>query len=523
MPVALSHASSVDRPDPQNLDFNDIPPPRRCEEPDEMSSASSEVIQRAERIQEKALRKQDHDPVSIAQRIADLNSQSGPSRLFRPAIDAAEAMSSLFNEIAYDDTAAFLTYHRSPSLTRYDKAAFLQRFTNISALCHSYFKERAASAEPVWLSTLPLTQVGGFCVRVTGQENVIFLNEGLLYYAPALISRFRNIDFDEDAQRRITDGSVTDEYYETLNGAIEDFLLLFLYFFSNATTPNSLLEDGSEFLPHAHESWRLSQQLRQGLRKQGSPSESESVSGLDSADQEKQLLYYTMRGFFIFILAHEFSHHFRRHLDLKVEDGPYSDLDRLEQVLELVRATIPGRENATLAEVVNPYYAFYQKLENHADCDALRILHRYCLDHRLGGAQLGAVIDGAVLSMVLSEFLERFESAKKIGIEKTSILLQRSSLEANVFYRGTHPRSDSRLLFTHGALQNELPEDFRNRLEAAIFRQDSKMNFTWQFFAPGLDKILGSIRISPMIELESVELFRGYNAVGHMVERNGAI
>jgi hypothetical protein len=279
-----------------------------------------DTVQLAERLQERALRAQGYDPRVLIEEVREHRSHSERAlRKIRKAeknnkkLDfVSESLRASFNEKAYDVTADFREHFENPCVTKYDRDMILQRFCNISALCHTYFNEPERVGD-VCVSTLPLSILNGLCVKPKEGQSIIFLNEGVLFFGPRLIKQFSEIPSDHLIWDKIANGIQTGQAGLEVSRSIGDFLNNFLFSVSDGVTPYTLTDQtGERLLASAFEGWVMRKEM--GIR-QSNPLKRTLTPEEEAIFPEKgrEILYYRSRGFIIFLLAHEFAHFYLRH------------------------------------------------------------------------------------------------------------------------------------------------------------------------------------------------------------------
>ena len=483
-----------------------------------MRPALSETVTAAEEIQEHVLRQQGYDLKVLVEEISQDHS---PGIKFGERQDTEEIddknideyLSNIFNEVAYNKSAEFVDYFNNPSFTKYDKTTLLQRFPNIVALCDDYF-EQPDAAKKVFLSTLPLIQINGLNIKFENDEVVIFLNEGLLYSAQFLIWDFYKVPFH--AGNIIANGEVnmTEEEQADFSRTCPVFLDGFFAYMSDTLTTNTMMDGNAKHLPSAHENWKffdlLKSQVEENLL------ETQGIIPQEKTRSRREKMFYINKGFFILLVGHEYSHHFRGHHDIRDKGEPIINQFEMHRVLRELRES---GHSVSFPDAMNPYFSLYQPLEFEADLDAFNILQKYCRDNRLNKEQIDDLTYGFVLCFIFMEFSELFSNAKKYNADYADHLYFMDHQYRNIITSSEHPCPMSRAAKVVEKAENtdgELLSLYINNMQQLSY----KATLIWKYAFPSVDRILRKIDFGQAIDLDAISFSKSYTAMGHILSRD---
>ncbi len=464
------------------------------------------------------LRLQGYDPKTLINEVS-ANHSPGVKYGEKQEVDEitseniGEHLSNIFNEVSYDESPEFVSYFNNPSFTKYDKGTLLQRFPNIVALCNDYFGQSNAS-DKVFLSTLPLTQINGLNVKFDNDETVIFLNEGLLYASQFLIRDFYKIPFHTDNVGPNGDLVMSEEERLDFSRTCPIFLDSFLTYMSDMVTTNTMMDGKSKHLPSAHENWKFHDSLKEEVEKNLFKLHGTIPSKPSRSRREK--MFYISKGFFILLVGHEYSHHFRGHHNVRIKGESTLDQLAMHRILRELRE---NGHNVSFPDAMNPYFSLYQPLEVEADMDAINILQKYCDDNQLNREQIDDLTYGFILCFIFMEFNELFLNAKKYNAQYADDLNNMDQLYRNIISSSEHLCPMSRVVH---AIENanDFSSDFITSYITNMEHLSFKAKLMWNFALPNIEKILRKIEFSEPIDLGGMEFTKSFSAMGHILNRD---
>lgn len=472
-----------------------------------------ETVAEAEILQERVLRAQGYDPDFLLSELSKGPHAPLPLQVAE-SIDLVKLLREGLNEKAYDPSPRFRRHLNQPILTKYDKGPFLQRFANIRALCNEHYNA-PEMARNVFVSSLPLSLINGVCVKFRTGQTVIFLNEGVLYFAPLLLRSFSEIPGDEAIWQRMMEGVPTGEEGPKITEALGDFLGMLLSFVSDETTPNTLYNGREKFLPHAYETWKIQQSLR---RQVAQATGIDIPEGVAASDRRKEVLFYRIRGCFIFLLAHEFSHFYRDHHTARASGQSLLTIEALDELLERLHAVDPFFKTLDRNYLLQPEFCLYQIQEREADLDALGVLSKYVRDHTLEDHQVDALAFGANFFFLLTEIVERIWTTKRKGLEYAHQIAQLDPELRDILLLPEHPSPLSRI-----PTAVDLCDGVESRLSARLLTtyetMAPKLHALWGMIVHHSDMIFPKLELSRMLDFDGLAMFENHDALGHLRPR----
>ncbi|KPM22444.1 hypothetical protein AAJ72_11115 [Citromicrobium sp. RCC1885] len=477
------------------------------------SSDDIDLCQLVEEHQRRALRAINYAPRKLQKHAAKWAKREREILPNRPGIDPYDLVTLVFHEKHYANREYYDAHRSDVLLTRYDKKDFLDRFYNVNVLCHRYFEGAGYDARAIRYSSLPLSHINGFCASMPEDQTLILLNEGVFYILPLLIDVYPDLELADLPVDLTFEELDKEQEYEAFRASAADFFDDFSTLISDRVSPSTLLFD-PELRGAARggfETWKIKEDLRASLRAQLSQTEVKP-----SAPTKDQLDFYRCRGFFVFLFAHEFSHAYRKHVQIR-ESDPLLGLPYVEALIEHMTSLglTHQFEDARQALSAKNFDAGKQPLEIEADADALNILQLYAELNELEDYQFRALLEGVVMAMSIFEFTELMARAILISPQDAVDTHCLDPMARNLLIPSEHPCSLSRLTLALEA-NDVLPQATRDMIAEIEGQHAVLFEGLWLFLMPRLHHVAQRIRLSPMIQLDGGSMFQGLPVMGHL-------
>ena len=467
----------------------------------------SMLIARIEKIQESTISSIGRSPFEIRHQI-DRDAKNDLA-LFGEAAISAETLEAIVPEKHYGDLDRLAGQYQAVEKTRYDRAPFLHRFINLRALCQDFFVNEIGLKElDISLFSLPLSQVNGVSVLLDNNQRVVFLNEGLLFFAPQMLLAFKDVaalknKYDLLERDPAKHSDIETQLNTLLNNQLAYFFEQTLIAIGGQYSPIELLEMDSNWHRHAFENWKFAETLRKQLK------------GHDYQEvSETKQAFWATRGFYLLITAHEYSHFYRQHHSARDEDIKIKPLNEARKDLHEVRAYF--RNPIMPMELVrSEHYSTIQPTETEADADALRCVKKYCQDNQLNEQDTQMVVLGALSAFAIMEYIERIALTVNGGPQHCETVRIMPYVARNIMSGSEHPCPLSR---PYLAMETEYWKNDASSFKENVQKLWKDMEFTvdwmWSIFSPQIHQSL----VSSNMEIRSLqnrsELFDHYDAVG---------
>lgn len=373
--------------------------------------------------------------------------------------------------------------------TKYDRMEFLQRFVNLEELCHSaMFKYANVDRKNIIVSSVASSSFGGLSIQTREHDGIVLLNEGCLSSIPMvyenILPLFDPADF----------GIASPEHFGRAVISIGSFYISGLVYDPKST--HSRIN-----LPHAHERWRISQQILQSL----SGRKEHHDGGFTGVNTRKKKLFYACRGAFIFLLAHEFAHIYRNHVSWRQSSRSLRNHDYFNQYY---RNSIDRlREyGGSEADLMRYEFTNLQVTEEDADCFAYLTVLEYAKINKLQEDEdiVYALIVGALLIFVVEEIAQRLLMLKKFGEHDTALIMTIDPVIRNIMIESEHPSPMSRIsLLAHHYNRIDGFDDITNSITAIYELMTTFVDNFWNIALLNIDRI--GLADVPVMRVDQME------------------
>lgn len=476
---------------------------------------SIDIVRFAEVMQERVFSAEGHDPETVLSIVQYMNDPPIKHKEGGETLTLDQKMVMSTNEHAYRSDEEAEIYFKDPRLTKYDKISLMQRLVNLRFLCEAKFKAPNPPSS-LHITTLPISILNAVCCTVDKDNTVLFFNEGILYAAPALIKTFNAIPTDI-ALEIVEKGqvSLSPDAEKSYRNHVFNFIQTLLTYMSDQMSPTTMqYGPGKPFLPSAFETWKFQKYLKRSIlnKSAGRDAFFEIYRGpLDS----KARNFYTARGFFLFLFAHEYSHFAHGHNLTKANGAELFPPEYFEENFNELRAVRPENANVKVPEYAKECFMKLQPLEQQADADALDAVITYCDDHSLSEEQRQCMFSGVSLFFLLSEIVEQVMTFHQHGLHELQRQTALSPIERNLLFAREHPCAVSRIFLSveNAAL---LKAEEKDAVTEVMWTTLAKGEAIWKPASAQILQVVDSsqFRISPMLTLDLGEVFSNESTLG---------
>lgn len=393
------------------------------------------LVARIEGLQERAYALTDTPLEAVLDHVRTCNTSPLPNVPLN-----ANAVFSAMPEVAFDASEDWYEALCNCAVSKYDRAPFIQRFWNIIPLCHGEFASMNGGRQiPIAVSSLPFYDIGGHACRFDDGTHTVFLNEGLLGSLPYLYGNLMPI----------LNPKLFGQGRPGKN--VASVLEAFFHLCRNKTSLLSHPDRGSKLrYPSAYESWYFQQLLMGNIVDKTNKNFPEPR--LIPLNQ-KQAMFLSCRGAFVFVLAHEFAHVYARHHDVLSSPEPPSlrDASQVDEIYNANAATFAAY-GVSRSHLTNQAFSVEQPLEEQADALALGCVQSYIARNELDDEKAECVMMGVVGLFFLMELTERllaYDRFQRAGLDQ---ILKLPLPVRNVLVQGAHPAPLSRLSLASGSI-----------------------------------------------------------------------
>ena len=370
-------------------------------------------------------------------------------------------------EYHYDTSLDYYRFLRTFQITRFDRAPFLQRFTNLIPLCHDFQTNGDSTARKnIIISSLPYMSMNGVCVPVDNNTHTIFMNEGVLTSLRPLYQLLLPL-----CNPLFFGKSKPDSVMSLFN------MISGLYFFKESYAAS---RDDLDFTyAHANERWLFRETLKASISKGAEKASTTPVRHPNEYPfNAKMALFLGCRGALVYLLGHEFSHVYQDHCQV-VADGPF-DLRNPEfhnQLLNEHQSLLKKYQDDDDDNAVN--YLLHQPLEEEADAHGIATALRYCEENELDERRATCVMVGAASTFILTHLQEHFEAIHAYGPADAREYIELHPLVRNKLIMGEHPTAISRfdMALRHHQFHNSPTIEALRELSQQVVNICERMSF----------------------------------------------
>lgn len=384
-------------------------------------------------------------------------------------------------------------------LTKYDSTLFFFRLINLVDVAKDFFEQKQ-QLPPVHLdcTSLHLMGANGICAKIDERAYLTFLNEGLFHSVPRIFEALLpHIDANLFGVQTI--------------GTIEVLPKFLIFSYLNDIRSGKWKE---KYLgAFTHSEWFV----KSKPKKQGESYEDDFKTYSTSVLLKQPLnregrFYYANQGAFMFLIAHEFSHAYRNHLQQIKSGKPLrgkTEVSAANLILEKY-----GHSPEETAELLadGTKYQVNQVVEHEADTDAINAVMHYGIFNELSDERMACLLHGALAIHLIAEIHRRVVLITRFGKDFLQQELALDDQYKNIIYDIEHPLPFSRL--TH--LLPEIGSAEFSSFQATDIALNCIKRFDeiWPVFMDGFSEIETEIQKTPFLQNSPEHIFEGLNGIG---------
>lgn len=493
---------------------------------------SSPVSQQIEEIQKRALESIGYDWLELRSQIREEDQEIAGSVFDGNDLEAAHAaISVVIPEMLYGSKASVVQRFTAPDCGLLDRKTFLSRFFNLDELCHNHFQTKyKTNRQDIRIASLPFAQINGVCAEMAERKFVTFLNEGLLYVGPELLADLLPLYGLSGAIDELK-ASGSDDAQAIANTILASLMEkhvapmidLIVGVLAGKVHPIDMRKAGKRYRPHANESWKAKELLRekvlQDIKVSIGQSEEVKLTQFDRlgirparSKGEQRRHFLAARGFFLFVLAHEFAHVYCDHLRVRQTKRQLRSPTELTQALAQLYAEI-GETGLTAEMLAEGPFGIDQPIESEADAEGLMCVLAYCEDNELDSESIDTVLQGALSAFILMELSNRISMLSAQPFEVVEGLREFSFDVQNIAMGSEHPTPMSRI---HAALarDNWASHAFRSRVLDTWSSMEASFEMIWVGIGQQISDFIQRENFKPDYLHDRAPLFRHASALG---------
>lgn len=463
-----------------------------------MAGENSHLISIVEKIQERSFKWLDEDIDDVLKFNDGKNSSDKKSSgLSQEQITGS--LESVFPEKLFLDNEKLEKDFFQGGFTQYDNKNFIARFANTKEYLHTFFSDVCEVERlNIEITSLPFLPLNGVCSKIN-DKYLIFLNQGILAVLPALY-------------RELLPSMNPIYFGDPQPGYLARLLDIYTYVYMSGRSSSTF--GGKIKYYSLGETWYFAEFLRENIA---------SNIEIDDFPPPHQIpltmssaRYYANKGATVFILAHEFAHAYRAHVDTR------QNVETLRSKEELISAWNMLNDHGlsiTQIETIlkqNKGYLVHQPQEIEADVFAILATIQFCEEIELSPEATECLLLGAVSIFVVLEIYDRLILMTQFGASATCSELERGSEFRNVFHCCEHPIAISRpeLIANSPIVSNLNEHPYIQELKNLATNLEGFTNHIWEHMTQFEDIIVKEIKKSPYIQGMPDDLFSELNSVG---------